>query len=342
MVRRRRHPMFKGRHFDEDMIILCVRWYVTYKLSYRDLAAMMLERGISVAPSTIFRWVQRYVPEFEKRWNRFSRPVGWSWGHGALTRPTSRSRVSGATCIERSTSGDVPSTFSCVKTAASLRPKRSSGRRSPLTRIAHPKRSRLMGTGRATGRCGCCDASILHGGACTCERARISTTSSSKTTEPLRHAVSRCAGSSRSRQPRPPLRGLSSRTAYASGSLSVSPTIDVSHSIFVASGTRRSWSEQRARTENVLIPLRRRRILNPRLQRNLPNTARSQPYFDQLVAPFRRLLRDSFSITGSRSKSDHMRLSPDGTRACARYQMPPIELLRTTPSLRILDRPLTT
>jgi transposase-like protein len=56
-----------------------VRWYVTYKLSYRDLAAMMLERGISVAPSTIFRWAQRYVPEFEKRWHRFSRPVGCSW-----------------------------------------------------------------------------------------------------------------------------------------------------------------------------------------------------------------------------------------------------------------------
>jgi transposase-like protein len=71
--------MFKGRHFDQEMIILCVRWYVTYKLSYRDLAAMMLERGISVAPSTIFRWVQRYMPEFAKRWDRFSRPVGWSW-----------------------------------------------------------------------------------------------------------------------------------------------------------------------------------------------------------------------------------------------------------------------
>jgi len=79
MVRRRRHPMFKGRHFDQEIIILCVRWYVTYKLSYRDLAAMMLERGVAVAPSTIFRWVQRYVPEFEKRWDRFSRPVGWSW-----------------------------------------------------------------------------------------------------------------------------------------------------------------------------------------------------------------------------------------------------------------------
>ena len=55
MVRRRRHPMFKGRHFDQEMIILCVRSYVSYKLSYRDLAAMMLERGIAVAPSTSFR-----------------------------------------------------------------------------------------------------------------------------------------------------------------------------------------------------------------------------------------------------------------------------------------------
>jgi transposase-like protein len=79
MTRRYRHPMFRGRHFDQEIILLCVRWYVTYKLSYRDLAAMMLERRISIAPSTIFRWVQRYVPEFEKRWNRFARPAGCSW-----------------------------------------------------------------------------------------------------------------------------------------------------------------------------------------------------------------------------------------------------------------------
>ena len=44
MARRYRHPMFRGRHFDQEMIILCVRCYVTYKLSYRDLSAMMLER----------------------------------------------------------------------------------------------------------------------------------------------------------------------------------------------------------------------------------------------------------------------------------------------------------
>ena len=42
MVRRCRDPMFKGRHFHQEIIILCVRWYVTYKLSSRDLAAMML------------------------------------------------------------------------------------------------------------------------------------------------------------------------------------------------------------------------------------------------------------------------------------------------------------
>jgi hypothetical protein len=69
----------RGRHFDQEIIILCMRWYAACRLSYRDLAAMMLERGVAVAPSTIFRWVQRYVPELEKRCDRFSRPIGWSW-----------------------------------------------------------------------------------------------------------------------------------------------------------------------------------------------------------------------------------------------------------------------
>src|SRR5215204_1856211 len=71
--------LFRGRHFDHVVIILCVRWYVTYKLSYRDLVAMMAERGIAVSHTTILRRVQCYVPEFEKRWRRRSRPVGTSW-----------------------------------------------------------------------------------------------------------------------------------------------------------------------------------------------------------------------------------------------------------------------
>ena len=71
--------LFKGRHFDSSIIILCVRWYITYKLSYRDLRHMMAERGIDLAHTTILRWVQHYVPEFEKLWRRYLRPVGSSW-----------------------------------------------------------------------------------------------------------------------------------------------------------------------------------------------------------------------------------------------------------------------
>jgi transposase-like protein len=71
--------LFHGRHFDRVIIILCVRWYITYKLSYRDLVEMMDERGIDIAHTTILRWVQRYVPEFEKQWSRYAQPVGTSW-----------------------------------------------------------------------------------------------------------------------------------------------------------------------------------------------------------------------------------------------------------------------
>src|ERR1035437_8190994 len=71
--------LFKGRHFEQEIIILCVRWYLRYKLSYRDLVEMMDERGLKVSHTTILRWVQRYVPEFEKRWNRFARKAGQSW-----------------------------------------------------------------------------------------------------------------------------------------------------------------------------------------------------------------------------------------------------------------------
>lgn len=74
-----RDPIYLKRHFDAEIIVLCVRWYITYKLSYRDLAAMMAERAVVVSHTTIMRWVIRYAPEFEKRWSRFSRSVGCSW-----------------------------------------------------------------------------------------------------------------------------------------------------------------------------------------------------------------------------------------------------------------------
>jgi transposase-like protein len=71
--------LFARRHFDCTIIILCVRWYLRYKLSLRDLVEMMAERGLHLAYTTIMRWLQRYVPEFEKRWNCYTRKVGRSW-----------------------------------------------------------------------------------------------------------------------------------------------------------------------------------------------------------------------------------------------------------------------
>ncbi len=71
--------LFKGRHFEREIIVLCVRWYLRFKLSLRDLVEMMAERGLTLAHTTIMRWVQRFVPEFEKRWNQFARKAGRSW-----------------------------------------------------------------------------------------------------------------------------------------------------------------------------------------------------------------------------------------------------------------------
>ena len=58
---------FKWRHFEPSLILLCVRWYCRYQLSYRDVEEMMRERGLEVDHSTVFRWVQRYAPEINKR-----------------------------------------------------------------------------------------------------------------------------------------------------------------------------------------------------------------------------------------------------------------------------------
>jgi transposase-like protein len=74
-----RDSIYRRRRFQPEIIELCVRWYLTYRLSYRDLVEMMAERDVVISHSTILRWVQRYVPEFEKRWSRYAKPVHPSW-----------------------------------------------------------------------------------------------------------------------------------------------------------------------------------------------------------------------------------------------------------------------
>jgi transposase, IS6 family len=70
---------FKWRHFLPDFILLNVRWYSRYSMSYRDLEEMMLERGIKVDHTTIYRWVQAYVPELDKRIRPHLSPTNDSW-----------------------------------------------------------------------------------------------------------------------------------------------------------------------------------------------------------------------------------------------------------------------
>lgn len=104
--------LFKGRYFERETIVLCVRWYLRFKLSLRDLVEMMAERGLDLAHTTIMRWVQRFVPEFEKRWNRFARAAGRSWrvdetyvkvrGKGSVAISRSR-RVEAGSCPDQRT-----------------------------------------------------------------------------------------------------------------------------------------------------------------------------------------------------------------------------------------------
>ncbi len=57
--------LFKWRHYAPDIILLCVRWHLKYKLSFRDLGEMMSERGLDVNHTTIFRWVKHYAAYWE-------------------------------------------------------------------------------------------------------------------------------------------------------------------------------------------------------------------------------------------------------------------------------------
>jgi len=66
---------FKWRRYESEIILPCVRWYLRYTLSYRDLEEMMNERGLPVDHTTIYRWVQAYAPELEKRSRPHLRPT---------------------------------------------------------------------------------------------------------------------------------------------------------------------------------------------------------------------------------------------------------------------------
>jgi transposase-like protein len=74
-----RPELFRGRHFRDEIIVLCVRWYLRYPLSYRNLEEMMAERGLTVDHSTIARWVLHYAPVLDERIRSAVRNPNRSW-----------------------------------------------------------------------------------------------------------------------------------------------------------------------------------------------------------------------------------------------------------------------
>jgi transposase-like protein len=70
---------FKGAHFPQDIILMGVRWYVAYPLSYRHVEELMEERGVPLDHATIQRWVVKYSPQLEEAFHRRKRPVWVSW-----------------------------------------------------------------------------------------------------------------------------------------------------------------------------------------------------------------------------------------------------------------------
>jgi hypothetical protein len=117
--------LFEGRHFDREVIVLCVRWYLRYKLSLRDLVEMMSETDLSLAHTTIMRWVKRFTPEFVKRGFIFTE------------------RLTGL--ARRLTSGSAPGAMSLLPRPSSR--KRSGGKRSL------PRQSRWTATRHLTAQC---------------------------------------------------------------------------------------------------------------------------------------------------------------------------------------------
>jgi transposase, IS6 family len=70
---------FRGFRFPAEVILWAVRWYLQFPVSYRDLERMLADRGVKVDHTTMYRWVQRFAPELEKRMRRHLRPCRGSW-----------------------------------------------------------------------------------------------------------------------------------------------------------------------------------------------------------------------------------------------------------------------
>ena len=79
MAELQRPEIFKWRHFTPEVILCAVRWYLRYSLSYRDVQELLVERGLEIDHTTVWRWVQHYAPELEERTQPRLKPTNKSW-----------------------------------------------------------------------------------------------------------------------------------------------------------------------------------------------------------------------------------------------------------------------
>ena len=110
---------FKGAHFVKDIILTCVRWYVAYPLSYRQVEELMQERGVSVAPAPINRWLLQESLPLAEAFQRRRHLVWISW---RMAAPLSQSQGTGARAPVRWSSMATSCTFSSESSARSTRP----------------------------------------------------------------------------------------------------------------------------------------------------------------------------------------------------------------------------
>ena len=71
--------LFKWRQFEPEVILLAVGWYLRFSLSYRDVEELLAERGLHADHGTVWRWVQRYAPELQRRLRGHLKPTNDSW-----------------------------------------------------------------------------------------------------------------------------------------------------------------------------------------------------------------------------------------------------------------------
>ena len=79
MISMETQHLFKWKHYQPDILLLTVRWYLRYNLSFRDVVEMMEERGLSMAHTTIMRWVHQYGPELDERVRCHLKTTNDSW-----------------------------------------------------------------------------------------------------------------------------------------------------------------------------------------------------------------------------------------------------------------------